>query len=81
MNIIHRDDHHLVLGPLLNLPGWSWVKYAPWERHDGYCDKQGRCWFRMEMYQSWFLERPDKVCNAIACLPHYALPLPAGEVK
>lgn len=27
---------------LLNLPGLSWVKYAPWERHDNYCDKRGR---------------------------------------
>lgn len=58
---------------LLNLPGLSWVKYAPWERHDNYCDKRGRCWFRRETDQSWYLERPDKACNAIACLPHWAL--------
>jgi hypothetical protein len=65
---------------LLNLPGWSWVKYSPWEQHDNYCDNQGRCWFRKEKNQSWFLESPNKVCNVIACLPHYALPLPEENV-
>lgn len=60
---------------LMELPYWSWVKYSPWNIHDNYCDSQGRCWFRKEMDQSWFLAKPsdDNVCNVIACLPHYAL--------
>jgi len=64
---------------LLALPGWSWTKYSPWKHHDGYCDEQGRCWFRKEKDKTWRLERPEDGCNSIACLPHYALPLPTSE--
>jgi hypothetical protein len=67
---------------LLSLPYWSWVKYSPWKIHDDYCDSQGRCWFRKETNQLWFLARPDDdVYNVIACLPHYALPLPSKKVE
>lgn len=66
-------DDPITIEQLLQLPGASWVKYSPWER-DGYCDTQGRCWFRREQDQSWLLAHPGTVVNAIACLPAHILP-------
>lgn len=72
------NKYPLFVDQLLNFPAFTCARYAPW-KHEGYRDAEGRCWFRKESDQSWFLERPDKVCNVIACLPYYALPLPEGE--
>lgn len=68
-------DRNTALAQLLQLPGSSWVKYLPWKRK-GYCDTKGRCWFRDEQGQSWFLAHPGTVVNVIACLPAAAMPLP-----
>ena len=63
----------ITIDQLLAMPGSSWTKYSPWER-EGYCDDEGRCWFRREQDQSWFLAHPGTVVNAIACLPANAFP-------
>jgi len=49
----------------------SWVKYSPWEQ-DGYCDKQGRCWF--QQYGKWVLSHPGSIVNTVCCLPAHINP-------
>lgn len=66
------------------------VSERPWEG-EGWCDKQGRCWFGREESDDWSadwtLATPEAVeefCTyapQTVCLPAHALPLPGQEVE